>query len=253
MSLIMSSELFKSSKNKSKILSTISNPINKELVKQLESYVKVSDLTEDDNSEGSKLDDSTESNPSHQEINTDDTSSEDTQKSEQTHTSNPASFVPNDSYDNSETDDSEEASSEGSDEDNNTEDESSDDSGSNDVNESTSTNKTEIKSSTYVTADIVAKAVNELPGALNLSDDTKGVDYAAFKTNANNANEVWIYYDSEVDVSKILSNVVTYLLSSGYYYLQFNRVSRDDNALVFVVNWVSNYFNVKSVTDEKEK
>lgn len=253
MSLIMSSELFKSSKNKSKILSTISNPINKELVKQLESYVKVSDLTEDDNSEGSKLDDSTESNSSYQETNTNDTSSEDTQKSEQTHTSNPASFVPNDSYDTSETDDREETSSEGSDEDNNTEDESSDDSGSNDVNESTSTNKTEIKSSTYVTADIVAKAVNELPGALNLSDDTKGVDYAAFKTNANNANEVWIYYDSEVDVSKILSNVVTYLLSSGYYYLQFNRVSRDDNALVFVVNWVSNYFNVKSITDEKEK
>ena len=249
----MSSELFKSSKNKSKILSTISNPINKELVKQLESYVKVSDLTEDDNSEGSKLDDSTESNSSYQETNTNDTSSEDTQKSEQTHTSNPASFVPNDSYDTSETDDREETSSEGSDEDNNTEDESSDDFDSNDVNESTSTNKTEIKSSTYVTADIVAKAVNELPGALNLSDDTKGVDYAAFKTNANNANEVWIYYDSEVDVSKILSNVVTYLLSSGYYYLQFNRVSRDDNALVFVVNWVSNYFNVKSITDEKEK
>lgn len=253
MSLIMSSELFKSSKNKSKILSTISNPINKELVKQLESYVKVSDLTEDDNSEGSKLDDSTESNSSYQETNTNDTSSEDTQKPEQTHTSNPASFVPNDSYDNSETDDREETSSEGSDEDNNTEDESSDDSDSNDVNESTSTNKTEIKSSTYVTADIVAKAVNELPGALNLSDDTKGADYAAFKTNANNANEVWIYYDSEIDVSKILSNVVTYLLSSGYYYLQFNRVSRDDNALVFVVNWVSNYFNVKSITDEKEK
>lgn len=253
MSLIMSSELFKSSKNKSKILSTISNPINKELVKQLESYVKVSDLTEDDNSAGSKLDDSTESNSSYQETNTNDTSSEDTQKSEQTHTSNPASFVPNDSYDTSETDDREETSSEGSDEDNNTEEESSDDSDSNDVNESTSTNKTEIKSSTYVTADIVAKAVNELPGSLNLSDDTKGVDYAAFKTNANNANEVWIYYDSEVDVSKILSNVVTYLLSSGYYYLQFNRVSRDDNALVFVVNWVSNYFNVKSITDEKEK
>lgn len=253
MSLIMSSELFKSSKNKSKILSTISNPINKELVKQLESYVKVSDLTEDDNSEDSKLDDSAESNSSYQETNTNNTSSEDTQKSEQTHTSNPASFVPNDYYDTSETDDREETSSEGSDEDNNTEDESSDDSDSNDVNESTSTNKTEIKSSTYVTADIVAKAVNELPGALNLSDDTKGVDYAAFKTNANNANEVWIYYDSEVDVSKILSNVVTYLLSSGYYYLQFNRVSRDDNALVFVVNWVSNYFNVKSITDEKEK
>lgn len=249
----MSSELFKSSKNKSKILSTISNPINKELVKQLESYVKVSDLTEDDNSEDSKLDDSAESNSSYQETNTNNTSSEDTQKSEQTHTSNPASFVPNDYYDTSETDDREETSSEGSDEDNNTEDESSDDSDSNDVNESTSTNKTEIKSSTYVTADIVAKAVNELPGALNLSDDTKGVDYAAFKTNANNANEVWIYYDSEVDVSKILSNVVTYLLSSGYYYLQFNRVSRDDNALVFVVNWVSNYFNVKSITDEKEK
>lgn len=253
MSLIMSSELFKSSKNKSKILSTISNPINKELVKQLESYVKVSDLTDADNPEGSKLDDSTESNSSYPEVNTDDASSEDTQKPEQTHTSNPASFVPNDSYDTSETDDSEETSSEGSDEDNNTEDESSDDSDSNDVNESTSTNKTEIKSSTYVTADIVAKAVNELPGALNLSDDTKGVDYAAFKTNANNANEVWIYYDSEVDISKILSNVVTYLLSSGYYYLQFNRVSRDDNALVFVVNWVSSYFNVKSVTDEKEK
>lgn len=249
----MSSELFKSSKNKSKILSTISNPINKELVKQLESYVKVSDLTDEDNSEGSNLDDSTESNSSYPEVNTNDTSSEDTHKSEQTHTSNPASFVPNDSYDTSETDDSEETSSEGSGEDNNTEDDSSDEFDSNDVNESTSTNKTEIKSSTYVTADIVAKAVNELPGALNLSDDTKGVDYAAFKTNANNANEVWIYYDSEVDVSKILSNVVTYLLSSGYYYLQFNRVSRDDNALVFVVNWVSNYFNVKSVTDEKEK
>lgn len=253
MSLIMSSELFKSSKNKSKILSTISNPINKELVKQLESYVKVSDLTEDDNSEDSKHEDSTESNSSSLETNTDKSSSEDTQNSEQTNTSKPASFVPNDSSDKSETNDNEEDGSEGSDDDNNADDKRSDDSDSNDVNESTSINKVQIKSSTYVTADIVAKAVNELPGALNLSDDTKGVDYAAFKTNANNANEVWIYYDSEVDVSKILNNVVTYLLSSGYYYLQFNRVSRDDNALVFVVNWVSSYFNVKSVTDAEEK
>lgn len=252
MSLIMSSELFKSSKNKSKILSTISNPINKELVKQLESYVKVSDLTEDDNSEDSKLDDSALFNSSSDETNAYNTSSEGTQNSEQTNTSKPASFVLNDSSDKSEANDSEGTGSESSDADDNAKDESSDDD-SNDVNESISTNKTQIKSSTYVTADIVARAVNELPGALNLSDDTKGVDYAAFKTNANNANEVWIYYDSEVDVSKILNNVVTYLLSSGYYYLQFNRVSRDDNALVFVVNWVSNYFNVKSVTDAEEK
>lgn len=249
----MSSELFKSSKNKSKILSTISNPINKELVKQLESYVKVSDLTEDDSSEDSKHEDSTESNSPSLENTADASSSEDDKTTEQTHTSKPASFAPNYSSNKSETDDNEEADSEGSDGDNNDEDKSSDNSDSNDVNESTSTNKLQIKSSTYVTADIVAKAVNELPGALNLSDDTKGVDYAAFKTNENNANEVWIYYDSEVDVSKILSNVVTYLLSSGYYYLQFNRVSRDDNALVFVVNWVSSYFNVKSVTDAEEK
>lgn len=253
MSLIMSSELFKSSKNKSKILSTISNPINKELVKQLESYVKVSDLTEDDNQEDSKLDDSTLSNSSADETNTDDTSSEDTHNSEQTNTSKPASFVPNDSSDTSAANDSEGTDSESSDDNDNSKDASSDDSNSNDVNESTSTTKAQIKSSTYVTADIVARAVNELPGALNLSDDTKGVDYAAFKTNANNANEVWIYYDNEVDVSKILNNVVTYLLSSGYYYLQFNRISRDDNALVFVVNWVSSYFNVKSVTNDEEK
>lgn len=258
MSFITSSKLFQASDHKDKILAAISDPINKELVQQLESYVRVSDVIKDDNVD--KKDYVEDVNRGGQSSSGDEDTTELGAKSSNHSYSDKGRSSKNlDDIDDevSETDsdnipDNENSGSEVSDispksadEDDNIEQSTSID-GKQPIKSAT------ILSDTYITIDMVSHAVNELPGALNLQADTKGVDYAALRTNANSANEVWVYYDKDIDISKVINPVVTYLFSAGYYYLEFNRVSRLDNALVFMVNWVSNYFNVKQIVNDEK-
>lgn len=258
MSFITSSKLFRASTEaqKNKILAAVADPINKPLVQQLESYVKVSDITHDGSSgelSSGKVDsannDATDASPvSSDADNADPSAQKNAQPSEPLH------FALNDdSKSDDESSDSTQAEGET---------ESADSIDKTDESDSihqaaSIDNKQLIESATtladtYITIDKVSTAINELPGALNLQDDTKGVAYAALRTNANGANEVWVYYNQDVDVTKMINPVVTYLFAAGYYYLEFNRVSRPDNALVFIVNWISNYFNVKQMSNEQK-
>ena len=243
MEWITSSKLFKSSKYKDKILAAINDPINKPLVQQLTSYVD-SDYVEDD---------IPESVPETEEVESPKSSKQSSGKHSGGGSSHSMSMPSgaNGHFDMPEDvdfEDGEELDSGDLDISDEESEPSSDQESDESLEESTKLNKSSINSSTYVTVETVSQAVQEIPGTLNLREDTAGVNYTALK--GGSTNELWIYYDSGVDISKVLDKVNSALINSGYYFLEFNRVSRDDNAIVFTINWISNYFKPISIEDE---
>ena len=252
MEWITNSKLFKASKDQDKILAAIQNPVNKQLVQQLTSYVD-SDYAEklksrnDDNLNDVDNSNNKNSNESENQeidinINTESTS----HHSSPSMNFNPSVELPEESITEETPESDVEAPSSPTPE-------SSSESSEN-VNESTKlAQDSKIIASTYTTIEDVSKAVLELPGILNLREETAGVEYADLKSNANHNNEIWIYYNSTVDISKILCDINVVLYEAGLYFLEFVKVSRDDNAAVFAINWISNYFNpiqVKALYDE---
>lgn len=68
-----------------------------------------------------------------------------------------------------------------------------------------------------------------LKNTLNSRQDTSGVTRIAEKEK-----EIWIYYNDDVNLNNIMTDVIEYLLDSGYEMFEFNRLARSDNAIVFV-------------------
>jgi hypothetical protein len=87
---------------------------------------------------------------------------------------------------------------------------------------------TTTKGSTSITAASIAD-LNILKGTLNSREDTSGVTRVAEKEN-----EIWIYYNDDVNLNNIMTEVIEFLLTSGYEQYEFNRLARSDNAIVFV-------------------
>lgn len=86
-----------------------------------------------------------------------------------------------------------------------------------------------VDSSKRVTASIVLDVVK---GTLNARTDTAGVDRVVEKDS-----ELWVYYNDSVNLNKVMSEATQELLLNGYSMLEFNRLARSNNAIVFdVVN-----------------
>lgn len=64
---------------------------------------------------------------------------------------------------------------------------------------------------------------------LNDNAETKGVSRASIKDD-----ELWVYYEDSINLNKVMANVIE-TLNSLDYELEFNRLARSDNAIVFLV------------------
>lgn len=84
---------------------------------------------------------------------------------------------------------------------------------------------------------------NELKGTLNSREDTAGVSRILKKES-----ELWIYYNDNVNLNTVMSEVIEYLNAADQTYLEFNRLARSDNAIVFVIN--DNYSEMQPVSVE---
>lgn len=73
--------------------------------------------------------------------------------------------------------------------------------------------------------------VESIKGTLNAKDDTSGVSRVGVKDD----KEVWVYYNDNVNLNDVMVPVIEQMNASGYNYLEFNRLARSDNAVVFVV------------------
>jgi len=87
--------------------------------------------------------------------------------------------------------------------------------------------KDETEASTKITS-CEQISLTVLKESLNSREDTKGVSRIAEKEN-----EVWIYYKDEVNLNNLMTEVIEYMMSAGYDTLEFNRLARSDNAIVF--------------------
>lgn len=227
---ILESKMLQGSRDKSKILAAMNDPINMELKQQLAEYVDIPSVEEDEESEdgkGSKVhrkDKAEDSGKGPHDGKPGKAAKPKATKNAGSHRPKPASF--------------EDASDEAGEPDG---EKSSDDRGeSGSVDSSVTAPGSKVMASS-VTADEVAAAVNEIPGTFNMVDDTKGVTHAVLKGGSD--NEVWVYFDDDTDINKVLEHANRMLSDAGYYFLAFDRVSRSDNAIVYAINWVSSYFN----------
>lgn len=250
MEWITTSKLYKGSKNQEKILAAFNSPLNKNLVRQLTSYVDEDYIDDEvDNTE-------VPNNPELEELSDNedlDVKKPDKSKNSTSNTKNvsKASFKPSEnfeSHDNELENSNEDEPNETSKSLENKQDNKEQDNKEDEVEESTTLKS--VASSTYVTVDTVSQAVNEIPGILNLDESTAGVTYTKLK--GGSSNELWIYYNSESDINQVLDKVNKKLSDSGYYFLEFNRVSRDENAIIFSINWISNYFSPNQLVVEDD-
>lgn len=88
----------------------------------------------------------------------------------------------------------------------------------------------EISEATDVDSDMT-KDYQQLKSILQSSDSTAGVSRIATK-----GNEVWIYYVDRINLNNIMGDVVDTLAKHHYDELDFNRLARMDNAMVFVIH-----------------
>lgn len=222
---LLNCKLYRASKRKSNILGAISDPINSELVKQLRSYLDDKYLTSDylDPTETS-VDDTAKNEPSSKSDDDNDGRPSVHSQPPQPHVARPDSHISDDADNLPDLDTS-------SDEDD------KDDTDSN-TGESTSSN---LQSASQVSSDPVLSSAQiseidisdyaqEVINTLNLRDDTCGVTRSIFK-----GNEFWIYYNDKINLNSVMSVVLDVLASAGYTHLEFNRLARTDNAIVFDV------------------
>lgn len=228
MASIFASKLYASSKRKNKIHSSISDPTNQALVQQLSSYlgedVKQQLAHEQSqHKEDMRVRNSIDNDPEGSASTSDRGSGE------------PAKFMPapslsgkisdslhhQDDLDEKLNNDVPDVSEGNSDE----EPESDPEPTSSDIEESVTINSTTLVQDVKTAFD-----GNVLKGSLNANADTAGVSRVVVKDN-----EVWIYYNDNTNLNNVMSQVIDKVYALGYDYMDFNRLARSDNAMVFVM------------------
>lgn len=225
MKAIYACKMYRSSNRKDKIKAAMNNPLNKELVQQLKEYLDY-EVTSDEpevNSEPKTIEPETAkkvfSPPSH------------TSVPHAAPSSRPATDAMLDGmFTDSEDDEDRITPDDVVDEKDADVDTSEGDDTQDNIKESVQVNSSSITSSTEVLCNAADK-VNEIKGALNAREDTAGVNRIICKNN-----EMWVYYNDNMNLNNVMGPVIELLNASNYTYLEFNRLARSDNAIVFQIN-----------------
>lgn len=69
---------------------------------------------------------------------------------------------------------------------------------------------------------------DSVKAALNDNTETAGVSRTAVKDD-----ELWVYYEDSINLNKVMASAIETLNTLGYG-LEFNRLARSDNAIVFL-------------------
>lgn len=78
--------------------------------------------------------------------------------------------------------------------------------------------------------DIAVDQLESLKSSLNLVEETKGVTRISIKNN-----ELWLYYNDDINLNNIMTDVIESVSSLGIDWAEFNRLARSDNAIVFEI------------------
>lgn len=212
---IYSSKMYRSSRHKDKIKSAIADPINSELVKQLSSYLDVPE--KEDKKEVEVNQDVKDTRPEEAK------DRPEHKTSDNLSSPRPAERV-NDKHSEEETEEAKETVEDGE--------------TSEEIKETAEDDKSDVEESVQISGQRIqacetistVKDLSIVKDALNTREDTQGV----IRTNVDNS-ELWIYFDDKKNLNDIMTNVIDYFIAAGYSYLEFNRLARSDNAMVFVI------------------
>lgn len=242
MNAIFASKLFRSSNRQDKIRAALADPVNMKLVQQLRSYLDepYQDMglmdpqpeepetsnsevyTEEGESEGQESSSTSESNsptPSHisapSHISTPSSDPMDIPGLNVEHESSPEEPPTNES--------SEPSNSE----------------------ESTPPEEPIVESTKVTSSTDVQDTIEQLKGSINMRQETSGVNRILKKED-----EIWIYYEDKVNLNNVMGPVIELVNALGYNNLEFNRLARSDNAIVFQM--YENSIKVMEPVENKE-
>lgn len=77
-------------------------------------------------------------------------------------------------------------------------------------------------------ADPTVEDTDRLESALNSNSNTQGVIRCAEKDD-----EIWVYYNDDINISKILPDIMDELDANNITDMSFSRIARSNNAIVF--------------------
>lgn len=113
--------------------------------------------------------------------------------------------------------------------------------------EGTLSEATKLPRSTKVVSCIDISSISaEIKGSLNARSDTAGVSRVQIRDK-----ELWIYYNDSISLNNVMDSVIDILFRLGYTYLQFDRLARSDNAVVFMIDGLSSIEGV--ISDDKQQ
>ena len=100
-------------------------------------------------------------------------------------------------------------------------------------------NVTAAEEVTSIEADpFVVPTLDTVQGQLNAFEDTCGV----IRTKQV-GDELWIYFNDKKNLNNLMEAVIDRLGAAGFYQLEFNRLARTDNAIVFQIANISTVVN----------
>ena len=231
---IFASKMYKASKHKDKIKAALANPINTELVLQLNEYLNEDDLEDIQNDidkassddESKEVDKSAESGSSNEES--------DEKIRPSVHSAKPSASAPAPSGPDHHLSEEVAKMEEDRDAELNPEKKTFD------VQRQEAPVDDDVAESTNVAGSaITIKASLEgrpmistdaLIGTLNAREDTCGVCRAVIKDS-----EIWVHYNDSVNLNNVMEPAIALLNASNYGYLNFNRLARTENAIVFTI------------------
>lgn len=114
-----------------------------------------------------------------------------------------------------------------------------------DVENSTSAEGTPITAARLLVTDM-KQVVDQIKSLLNLQDTTTGVNRILVKDS-----ELWVYYNDNINLNNVMADAIEALNAAGYTYLEFNRLARSDNAMVFQILFKDTDTDVKPVEMEE--
>lgn len=237
---IYASKLYKSSPRKDKIRAAIVDPLNSELVGQLASALddpyKRPDLVIKDYDEkpAEEIENDTTSGPSSEEIVDDPARS--SIPSGRGHSSPSSSDLSESSEESLPEEGSDDSTAE-----------PVEPSSSEPVQES-STAKGQLVLGSKARSDFkdMRQIADQIKGMLNFKDSTSGVNRILTKEN-----ELWVYYNDDVNLNNVMADAIELLNASCYTYLEFNRLARSDNAIVFQIDFSDTASIVKQIGGDK--
>lgn len=229
---IYACKLFRSSTRKSAIIAAINDPVNVELVEQLstnlseESKEDLIQLQQDTEDKKSSKDDKTNSR------------AKDAEKSEKSASSDasahkPSTFSP--SHTSKSFDEKHDLSNELKEEQKDVDTEST--SAAKDSDDAVSESRVHTRGESIVAnryIQDISEGASVLLGTLNADSSTAGVVRVQIKSD-----ELWIVYSDNINLNTVMENVIYKLNSLNYTMLEFNRLARTMNAVVFTINEVA--------------